>query len=134
MCENPQDICKYLSNLLRLGLIEIPDSSLSAHYPLEDEQLYVLLEQHPYIQSFINTVNVVEDIKFTSEIITNHASITDYGKGFCAICLNTSAELENLGGKAVIEKPGVATGEEVDEMLGEIYGKNNSVNYSASEI
>lgn len=134
MCENPQDICKYLSNLLRLGLIEIPDSSLFAHYPLEDEQLYVLLEQHPYIQSFINTVNVVEDIKFTSEFITNHASITNYGKGFCAICLNTTAELENLGGKAVIEKPGVATGEEVDEMLGEIYGKNNSVNYSASEI
>ena len=126
-CEKPEDICRYLSNLLRLGLIEIPDSLPSAHYPLEDEQLYVSLEQHPYVQSFISSANVsanvINGMKITSEIIRNHASITDYGRGFCAICLNTLAESEKLSGKAVIEKPGVATDEEFDEMLNEIYGK-----------
>ena len=118
-CEKPENICRYLSNLFRLGLIEIPDSSPHVHYPLEDEQLYVSLEQYPYIQSFISNANVIEDMKITSDIIRNHASITDYGKGFCAICLNTVTEF----GKAIIEKPGIATDEEFDEMLNEIYGK-----------
>lgn len=122
-CENPQNICKYLSNLLRLGLIEIPDSSPSAHYPLEDEALYVLLEQNPCVRSFISNTDIFEDMKITSEVIRNHATITDYGKGFCAICLNMPAKLEESGDKAVIEKPGVATDEEVEEMLNKIYVK-----------
>ena len=121
-CENPKDICKYLSNLLRLGLIEIPASSPSVHYPLEDEKLYVLLEQNPCVMSFISGTDI-EGVKVTSEVIRNHATITDYGKGFCAICLNMLAELEESGGKAVIERPGVATDEEFDEMLDKIYGK-----------
>lgn len=122
-CEKPEDICKYLSNLLRLGLIEIPASSLSVHYPLENENLYVLLEQHPCIRSFVSSPNVIEGMKVTSELIRNHASITDYGKGFCTICLNTLTESEKYGDKAVIEKPGIATDEETNEMLCEIFGK-----------
>lgn len=123
LCENPQDICKYLSNLVRLGLIEIPDSSPSVRYPLKDEQLYVSLEQHSYVESFVIRANVIEGMKIRPEIVRNHASMTDYGKGFCAICLNTAAKSENLGDKAVVEKPGIATDEEFDEMLNEMYGK-----------
>lgn len=108
-CERPLDICKYLGNLSRLGLIEIPDSSQTLHYSIADTRLYEPLENHTYIQSLISNANIPEGVKNTPEIVRNYASITDYGRGFCAICLNTKTESKTPGEKAVTSQPGITT-------------------------
>lgn len=123
-CERPFDVCKYMDNLSRLGLIEIPVSSPSMYNPLDDEKSYESLEKHEYIQPYISVnTDTLKSKEITLKLIRNHAIITDYGKGFCLICLNI-AQKTTPREQAVISEPGIATEEEVSEMLNEVFGKS----------
>lgn len=119
-CENPLDIYKYLNNLLRLGLIEFQVSPTAMHSSLADKQLYEPLKNHPYIQSIIKKTNILEDTKNKIDIVESYASISDYGRGFCSICLNIPQVTETPGSEAIKSEPGIATDEEFDEMLNDI--------------
>lgn len=124
-CENPLDIYKYLNNLLRLGLIEFQVSPTAMHSSLADKQLYEPLKNHPYIQSIIKKTNIPEDTKNEIDIVESYASISDYGRGFCSICLNIPQATKTPGSEAIKSEPGIATDEEFDEMLNDIYNSAN---------
>ncbi len=93
-CEQPNDIRKYLGNLVRLGLINIPDSSLSMSSSLTDKQLYEELRKNSCLQSLLDNANIPKAEKDKIKFIEGYASITDYGRGFCSICLNTTSSPE----------------------------------------
>jgi len=86
-CENPLDICKYLGNLSRLGLVEFPASPTALHSFLANKKLYEPLKSHPHIQEVISGINKPEDTKNKIDIVESYASITDFGRGFCAVCI-----------------------------------------------
>lgn len=126
-CEKPLDVCRYFGNLVRLGLIEIPDSSPAIHYPLSNEQLYEPLKKNSYIQSIISAVNLPKNAENEFEIIKNHVVITDYGKGFCTVCLNVShtSVIEKFVDKSrFLTNDNVATDEDINEMLNEVFGSS----------
>ena len=126
-CERSLDVFSYFGNLVRLGLLEIPDSDPAIHYPLSDDQLYEPLKKNSYIQSIINAVTLPKNAENEFEIIENHASITDYGRGFCTVCLNvshTSVGEKFIDKSKFLTSDHVATDEDVDEMLNEVFGTN----------
>ena len=125
-CEEPLDITKYFGNLVRLGLLEIPDSSPSVHSSLSDQQLYEPLKKHPYIQALSKKFDNKEDKSNELEIIEGYASITDYGIGFCSICLESQISSNNINRIATVDNSeyltskDIATYEEVNAMLNDV--------------
>lgn len=85
-CENPFEVNKYFNNLIRLGLLE----SSQALSSLTDKKLYEPLKNHRYIQAktdeSVMQKSTFKIVKFNEGYI----SLTDYGKSFCGICLNTT--------------------------------------------
>lgn len=85
-CENPFEVNKYFNNLIRLGLLE----SSQALSSLTDKKLYEPLKNHRYIQAktdeSVMQKSTFKIVKFNE----GNISLTDYGKSFCGICLNTT--------------------------------------------
>lgn len=82
-CENSIEVNKYFDNLIRLGLLEMSGQYSS----LTDQNLYLPLENHPYVlryekKDFVNNSGYK---KFN--ITRNYIRITDFGKEFCKICI-----------------------------------------------
>ncbi len=127
--EKPFDVSKYLDNFVRLGLVEIPDSSPSIRHSLIDDQLYVPLREHPYIQSLIKEIDKPEDKDKEPKLVEGYASLTDYGRGFCAICLESKTSADTIDRGTTIERSeyltssNIATDEEFTEALDEIWNK-----------
>ena len=114
-CDQPLAFNKYFDNLIRLGLIKSSDLSNSA---LSDKELYEPLREHDYIKTLMREHNILEnDSKLES--IEGYIEITDYGRGFCNICLDHHSSFA--------EKPqyrrhtDTATNEEIDEMIKNIF-------------
>ena len=80
-CEQPSLISSYLDNLVRLGLIEHP-----ALRKLTDERLYDGLKLHHSVQNIIKTVDQYGEYN-TVNYVYEYVCITDFGKGFCKVCI-----------------------------------------------
>ena len=125
-CEDPLDIPKYFWNLVRLGLLEIPDSSPSVHSSLSDKQLYEPLKENTYIQTLIKKFNDPNDKNNELDIIEGYASMTDYGIGFCKICLDNQTSSDSINRTAVVDnseyltRRNVASDEEFEEMIKDV--------------
>ena len=88
-CEYPSEIMKYFDNLIRLGLIE----KAPVFSELTNKNLYEELINHPFIKGVVSTINL--DNEFISiEYKKSYISITDFGKGFCSICLDDNIKSE----------------------------------------
>ena len=83
-CEYPLDICSYIDNFARLGLI-IHSPALSR---LAELSLYEPLEKHSYIQEKINSAAKNAEGFTRASIEKKYISMTEYGKKFCKICLS----------------------------------------------
>ena len=90
-CENPKDSAKYFDNLVRLGLI----TDLKGMSSLTDKTIYEPLKHHsrmtPYASKVQAKARGFNDFKFEE----SYVEISEYGKSFCSICLNTH-EIINL--------------------------------------
>ena len=84
-CENPQDVAKYFDNLVRLGLV----TDVKGMSSLTDKTIYEPLKHHsrmiPYASKARAKARGFIDFKFDESFI----EISEYGKSFCSICLNT---------------------------------------------
>lgn len=85
-CENPLDIEKYFDNLERLGLI----ARLPYQY-IVDANAYDRVESHPLVIEKMNLPAPKDSIYTNNELSKGVLTITAFGKGFCAICM----EIEN---------------------------------------
>lgn len=85
-CENPFEINKYFNNLIRLGLLE----SSQALSSLVDKKLYEPLKNHRYIQAWTDESVLQKSAYKKVSFKESYMSLTDYGKSFCSICLNTT--------------------------------------------
>lgn len=70
----------YWSNLIRLGLIDIPDN-----FVLIEEGIYEQLEQHPDVKFIIDRIDGQEGR--ASEVIKTAAIVTDLGRQFINVCV-----------------------------------------------
>lgn len=83
-CENTLEINRYFDNLIRLGLLE----SSQALSSLTDKTLYEPLKNHRYIRPRANEA-ILQKSRFKKvRFAEGFMTLTDYGKAFCAICLN----------------------------------------------
>jgi hypothetical protein len=81
-CENPFHIEQYFNNLIRLGLIEIPEN-----YRLTDKKLYEPIRNHTYIKSLM-LESEYKKYGYEKAVICEHAIfLSSYGKSFCKICV-----------------------------------------------
>ena len=81
-CERPYEICVYLNNLCRLGLVEY--SNLAS---LTNKDLYKPLKEHPYIAKKA-TDSTAESFGFKkAKIVEGYVALTDYGEAFGNVCL-----------------------------------------------
>ena len=79
--ENPQNICGYIDNLIRLNILEIP-----ATYHLTDPNRYTPLESHPLLASMIPMVyHTIYEIKYRHKVL----QITNLGLMFKEVCCKT---------------------------------------------
>ena len=85
-CETISSVPIYLDNLVRLGIIYIPEDG----YYSNDEH-YALLENHPDVVNLIGAVN--NDININQkgkiEIDKKMLSLTSYGQQFCKVCFDS---------------------------------------------
>lgn len=84
-CEDVFEINKYFDNLIRLGLLE--SSQALSH--LIDKTLYEPLKIHRYIRPRINEATLQKTEYKKVNFQEGYMRLTDYGKSFCNICLNT---------------------------------------------
>ena len=75
--ENKQSICKYIDNLVRLGLFEIPPT-----YHLTNSSHYIPLETNPVLAQMVAPFNSSFDISYLHKILV----ITNLGLSFKRIC------------------------------------------------
>lgn len=74
------DVAPNIDNLIRLGLISVPES-----YKLIEEGLYNELETHPFVQSVLEKINSEEGR--TGEIVHTAIMVTDFGRQFISTCV-----------------------------------------------
>jgi hypothetical protein len=79
LCDNPSEIFSYLDNLERLKMINILDNIY-----INDTSIYSPLEEHPQIQSIINSE--VEN-NFAYEIRKHSFELTAFAENFIKVCL-----------------------------------------------
>jgi len=80
-CEDIIGYEKHIDNLVRLGLVEIPDECLT------DKNKYERLKKHPFIikrKNELESLDLVERVDFIEGCI----HVTEFGNSFCSICLN----------------------------------------------
>lgn len=83
-CEYPFEINKYFDNLIRLGLLEtLPDRRLT------NEKVYENLKHHPYILKRTGKSVLAQFGYSKANLKEGYMCLTDYGKSFCNICINT---------------------------------------------
>ena len=88
-CEHPSEVIKYFNNLIRLGLIE----KAPVFSELTNKNLYEELINHPFIKGVLSKINL--DNEFISIAYKkSYITITDFGKGFCSICLDDNIKSE----------------------------------------
>ena len=88
-CEYPSEVIKYFDNLIRLGLIE----KAPIFSELTNKNLYEELINHPFIKGVVSKINL--DNEFISIAYKkSYITITDFGKGFCSICLDDNIKSE----------------------------------------
>ena len=80
-CEYPENICKYLENLERLKLIEIPFG-----IKLEDEEKYEKLINHPALTKVRSKVEPKNGIKIDYEYDRRFFRLTSFGMDFISCC------------------------------------------------
>lgn len=78
-CAYPPLTANYLDNLVRLGLIEIPDRFLI------NEDLYREIEEYPEIKAITESIVKIEGLKV--EIEKQKVLLTDLGKQFVRACV-----------------------------------------------
>lgn len=78
-CAYPPLAANYLDNLVRLGLIEIPDRFLTR------EEIYKEIEEHPQIKAITDSIAKIEGSKV--EIEKQKIELTDLGKQFVRACV-----------------------------------------------
>lgn len=84
-CEQPAQIKLYIDNLIRLGLLEKAPSLAK----LSDKSIYDPLKNHPIIQEQVHSP-LIKVLGFKkSDFVESYADLTEYGRQFCEICLNT---------------------------------------------
>lgn len=81
ICEYPENICKYLENLERLKLIEIPFG-----IKLEDEEKYEKLINHPALTKVRSKVEPKNGIKIDYEYDRRLFRLTSFGMDFISCC------------------------------------------------
>ena len=81
-CENPDNIERYLCNLIRLGLVENPDG-----VGFMDEQMYQTVLSHPYVKEKLEKMEGKNE-KLPHAITVNKLiRMTAFGEQFCKICI-----------------------------------------------
>lgn len=84
-CEDAFEVNKYFDNLIRLGLLEA--SQALSH--LIDTTLYEPLKNHRYIRPRIDKAALQKTEYRNAKFQEGYMRLTDYGRSFCSICLNT---------------------------------------------
>jgi len=86
-CDYPSNICKYFDNLVRLGIIE--------HGPITrqvtGDNFYEPLRMHKYILEISEQARSRQDGYNNAIIQELYMYMTDYGKSFCKLCLNSDS-------------------------------------------
>ncbi|MBE7014678.1 MAG: DUF4393 domain-containing protein [Ruminococcaceae bacterium] len=82
-CENIGDYQKYVDNLTRLGLVNIPQDEC-----LSDKRKYETLTNHPYILRRKSELEILESVSKV-DFVEGHIELTHLGTSFCSICLET---------------------------------------------
>jgi hypothetical protein len=82
-CEYPHWITRYISNLERLGLIEIVTSA-----SIVDKTKYLPLEKHEAIASLIQPQEYKSRGFESFDFERNYFEMTPFGRAFCKICIN----------------------------------------------
>lgn len=81
-CDQPFEINRYFDNLIRLGLLEVSNFS-----SLTNKQFYEVLKEHTYIKKYLEGDIFKQTEYNTPRFIEGYMSLTDFGIGFCEICL-----------------------------------------------
>lgn len=89
-CEDVIGIGKSFDNLIRLGLIKRAD----AYSSLVNKKAYEPLKEHPFIISIIESIQKYPEPFNVSKFTESYLYITDFGKAFCNICLNTAKTIK----------------------------------------
>lgn len=84
-CEDIIGIGKSFDNLLRLGLINRAQIFTS----LVNKDVYKPLKEHPYIVSIAEEIQKQPEPYNVANFTESYLYITDFGKAFCNVCLNT---------------------------------------------
>lgn len=84
-CENPLDINKYFTNLIRLGLLEKAPVLSS----LTKKELYDPLKNNKYILSYLDDERIKGTNYNKARIMESYMTITEFGKSFCEICIQS---------------------------------------------
>ena len=82
-CENVHSYEKATDNLMRLGLVKVPNDEC-----LTDKTQYEPLKNHPYIlekKKNLEALTTVAKVDF----IEGHVELSHFGNSFCSICLET---------------------------------------------
>ena len=89
-CEDIIGIGKSFDNLIRLGLIE----RAGAYRSLVNKDSYTSIKEHPYIRARIEEIKHNPEPYNKPSFTESYLYITDFGKAFCNICLNTAKTIK----------------------------------------
>lgn len=85
-CEDMYGYKKHIENILRLGLIRCSDKQY-----LKDESQYDALKNHPYLLQYKQSIEEM-DVVLKVEYSKGYMELTEFGKAFCSICLETQED------------------------------------------
>lgn len=85
-CEDTIGIGKCFDNLIRLGLIERAE----AYRTLVKKDAYTSIKEHSYIKTNVEAIKKHPEPYNKPHFTESYLYITDFGKAFCNICLNTA--------------------------------------------
>lgn len=80
-CQYPGNICKYIENLERLKLIEIPYGKM-----LTNENLYKRLIEHPALESIRSQNKLNSEIEIAYKYDKMYYKLTSFGMDFISCC------------------------------------------------
>ena len=82
-CEDVNGYEKATDNLMRLGLVKVPNDEC-----LTDKTLYEPLKNHHYVVDKKKKLEALETVAKV-DFVEGHIELTHFGNNFCSICLGT---------------------------------------------
>lgn len=87
-CENVAAFSQYFDNLIRLGIVGKGEKGTQ----ITDESEYQKLINNPFISEVKRLISNTAEKKYTPRIEKSYLYITNFGRAFCDICIDTSDE------------------------------------------